>query len=178
MFLHKSQSLHSVVKLLVIAISFFVFAHILLGESHALDVPNTIPSNNESGSAGNDDKVESPAQKAERERLERENMFNAETEAFANGQARLGNELAQLPGPQISFSNLMRVIITWSASLAASVAIFLFVLRSFAAISGSEEAHNQFKSTIIKILIGLVLIFFSYQLVSFIMGIIWAGTQV
>lgn len=110
----------------------------------------------------------------EKKRLQSQNAFNNAVKDFSEGDARLGNELASLPGPNISFNDLLRVIITWSASLAASVAIFIFVLRSFAAISGTEEAHNQWKSSILKILIGLVLIFFSYQIIAFVMGILWA----
>lgn len=95
---------------------------------------------------------------------------------ISGSQARLGNELKTLPGPNISFQDLLKLIITWSASLAASVAIFLFIFRSFSAISGTEDSHNQLKSTLVKIIIGLTLIFFSYQLIAFIMGIIWAGS--
>lgn len=106
----------------------------------------------------------------------RQEAFDREVAPFAGSQARLGNELAQLPGPQIDFQGLMRVVITWAASLASSVALCLFVFRSFAAISGTEETHNELKRTIIKILVGMVLVLFSYTLVSFLMGIIWAGT--
>lgn len=95
---------------------------------------------------------------------------------ISGSQARLGDELKTLPGPNISFQDLLKLIITWSASLAASVAIFLFIFRSFSAISGTEDSHNQLKSTLVKIIIGLTLIFFSYQLIAFIMGIIWAGS--
>ena len=102
------------------------------------------------------------------------NAFNDAANDISTTQARLGNELSILPGPNITFNDLLRLVITWSASLAASVAIFLFVLRSFTAISGTEESHNALRTTIIKIIIGLALIFFSYQIVSFIMGIIWA----
>lgn len=109
---------------------------------------------------------------------EKLNAFNCEAAQFAGSQARLGDELSVLPGPNINFSDLLRLIITWAASLAASVAIFLFIIRSFGAISGTEDAHNQWKTTIIRIVIGLVLIFFSYTIVSFIMGIIWAGGTV
>ncbi|PIV90335.1 hypothetical protein COW46_03610 [Candidatus Gracilibacteria bacterium CG17_big_fil_post_rev_8_21_14_2_50_48_13] len=104
--------------------------------------------------------------------------FNAQQDAITNSQSRLGKELQSLPGPNIDFQGLLRLIITWSASIAASVAIFLVVMRSFQSISGTEESHNELKSTIIRVLIGLVLIFFSYLIVSFIMGIIWAGGSV
>lgn len=90
-------------------------------------------------------------------------------------QAALGDELALLPGPNINFNDLTKLVITWSASLASSVALYLLVWNAFKAISGTEESRNRLKSTIIQAVIGLALIFFSYQLVSMVMGIIWAS---
>lgn len=101
-------------------------------------------------------------------------QFEHETDAFAGDQARLGGELAQLPGPNVDFNGLLRVVITWSVSLAASVAIFRFVTGAFTAISGTEEARNRFKRLPVQLLIGLGLIYFSYQLVAWVVGLIWA----
>ncbi|PIQ27233.1 hypothetical protein COW36_24940 [bacterium (Candidatus Blackallbacteria) CG17_big_fil_post_rev_8_21_14_2_50_48_46] len=101
--------------------------------------------------------------------------FEKATEHLAGSQARLGDELATLPGPNINFQSLMRLVITWSASLAASVALYLLVWSAFRAISGTEEAHNQLKQTLIKVIVGMALVLFSYVIVSFIMGIIWAS---
>lgn len=95
---------------------------------------------------------------------------------ISGSQARLGNELMTLPGPNISFQDLLKLIITWSAQLAASVAILITIWTSFKGISGTEESHNEMKRVIIKVVISLTLIFFSYQLIAFIMGIIWAGS--
>lgn len=130
-----------------------------------------------SGSPNNENKPKAltPAQQLQQEKIEN---FNLQQDTITNSQSRLGDELKSLPGPNIDFQGLLRLIIAWSASLAASVAIFLVVIRSFASISGTEETHNELKSTIIKVLIGLVLIFFSYWIVSTIMGIIWAGGSV
>jgi len=96
------------------------------------------------------------------------------TAARITADAALGDEVALLPGPNINFNDLLKVIITWSVSLASSVALFKFITNSFLAIRGTEDDINRMKEGLIKSLIGLALIMFSYVIVSFVMGIIWA----
>lgn len=105
-----------------------------------------------------------------------EDAFNNEARQFAEGYARLGDELATLPGPKVSFDGFARALITWAAGLAGSVALFLLVWKAFKSISGTEEAHNDFKRVILQILIGLTMIFFSFAIVNFVMSLIWAGS--
>lgn len=50
----------------------------------------------------------------------------------------------------------------------------LVMLSSFKSISGTEEAHNNQKRVLIQVIVGIALILFSFQIVSFIMGILWA----
>ncbi|PIQ23089.1 hypothetical protein COW36_03440 [bacterium (Candidatus Blackallbacteria) CG17_big_fil_post_rev_8_21_14_2_50_48_46] len=101
--------------------------------------------------------------------------FNEQQDAITNSQSRLGDELKSLPGPNINFAELLRWVITVSASLAGSVGLYLLVMAGFKSISGTEESHNELKQVLVRVLVGLTVIFFSYKIIEFIMGIIWAG---
>lgn len=105
---------------------------------------------------------------------EAENAFNDAVSSFSESDARLGDELAMLPGPNVSLSTLLQALIFWSASLASSVALVLVMIASFRAIGGSEEAHNNQKRAWLQAFIGIALVLFSFQIVSIIMGILWA----
>lgn len=100
-------------------------------------------------------------------------QFNERTDAITN-QASLGKELAELPGPNINFQQFQRIVIDVSAGLAASVGLVLLIWNAFKAISGREDDRAEYKVTLIKVVVGLTLVFGAYLIVATIMGIIWA----
>lgn len=154
--LRKSQSL-LLTGILCILLSFF-------GAIPAVYAYGTAPQSNQNAPNDNTNAAEQ--------------AFNEKVEKFAGSQARLGDELSQLPGPKVDFNTLARTGITWAASLAASVALYLLVWNAFKAISGTEESHNALKRVLIQIIVGLSVILFAYQLVAWIMGILWASSSI
>lgn len=83
-------------------------------------------------------------------------------------------DLSQLPGPETGgFRGVLNALIRLAVYMAGSVMLLLIVSSSFMLITGKKEAYEQFRTRIVSVFIGAVLIFSSFIIVSAIWGIAW-----
>lgn len=107
------------------------------------------------------------------------NQVNSEVNGAR--QARVASDvqnqninLSTLPGPDVGgLRGLLNAVIRTGGYLAGSVVLLLLVVASFLLIRGTKDAFEQFRTRVMNIFIGAILVFCSFIIVSIIWGIAW-----
>ncbi len=83
-------------------------------------------------------------------------------------------DLSQLPGPETGgLQVVLNAIIRLAVYMAGSVMLLLIVFSSFMLITGKKEAYEQFRTRLLGVFIGALLVFSSFIIVSAVWGIAW-----
>ena len=83
-------------------------------------------------------------------------------------------DLSQLPGPETGgLQVVLNAVIRLAVYMAGSVMLLLIVFSSFMLITGKKEAYEQFRTRLVGVFIGALLVFSSFIIVSAVWGIAW-----